>query len=93
VQLSARLTDPQAKLLSDLLAWLFPSRGFRLEAVVHQSPAAEPRVGVTAKLIRLGFWIPRERVIASIIFWEVDGGPAHEPLARLTATWAEWYVA
>ncbi len=36
--LSGKLTDPQAKLLADIVAWLFPSHGFRLQAIVFDLP-------------------------------------------------------
>jgi hypothetical protein len=93
-QLSAKLTDPQARLLGDFIAWLFPPQGYRLEAVVHQfSESPVPaRIGVTVKLVRLRFWLPRERIAATTTFWRVTQGPVHETLARLAAGWAEWHV-
>jgi tetratricopeptide (TPR) repeat protein len=89
--LSGKLTDPQAKLLADIVAWLFPSHGFRLQAIVFDLPGGSG-TRVTAKLIRSRFWAPRERVVATITFGYGLAAPTYETLARLTAAWAEWHV-
>ncbi|MBI3108303.1 MAG: hypothetical protein HYY95_22465 [Candidatus Rokubacteria bacterium] len=89
--LSGKLTDTQAKLLGEVLAWLFPARGFRLQAVVFEFPNSRT-TRVTAKLIRLRFWAPREQIMATVTFGQAAQGAVHETLARLTAAWAEWHV-
>jgi Tfp pilus assembly protein PilF len=90
--LGGKLTDAQAKLLTDVIAWLFPQRGYRLQATVFQLPGVTETL-VTAKLISFGFWAPRERVIKTATLGHGLTAPVHETLARLTAAWAEWHVA
>lgn len=89
--LSGKLTDAQAKLLTDIVAWLFPQHGYRLQAVVFELLDVK-EVRVTAKLIRFRFWAPREQVVATVTFGHGLTAPVHETLARLTAAWAEWHV-
>ncbi len=87
--LSAKLTDPQAKMLADVVAWFLPPHGFRLEAVVYTEGG---QTGIIPKLTRLKFWPPREKVIDTTAFRGIPDAPVHETLARQAAAWAEWHV-
>jgi len=89
--LSGKLTDAQTKLITDVIAWLFPQFGYQLHAIVFEMPGVAG-LRVTAKLIRFRFLPPRERVVQTITFGYGLAAPTHEILARLTAAWAEWHV-
>jgi tetratricopeptide (TPR) repeat protein len=87
-----KISDAPVQILGQLVAWLFPPRGYRLQAVVFELPSSQ-EIQVTAKLIHLTFSAPRETVKATITFRQPARGPVHETLARLTAAWTEWHVA
>jgi tetratricopeptide (TPR) repeat protein len=87
-----KISDAPVQVLGQLVAWLFPPRGFRLQAVVFELPNSR-QTQVTAKLVRLTFRAPRETVVATITFRQATQGAVHETLARLTAAWTEWHVA
>lgn len=96
MSLLAQLGIPEATRLAPVIRFLYPLLGVRIVAHVHKfGEDKKEKLGVTAKGVRLGFWPPRERLIASTTFWSPDSLPPSEiypDLAKKVGYWAEHVV-